>query len=114
MPVTQKPAVDDAFASLIRGTHRDPFAVLGPHVDAAGTIVVRAFQPAAQSIELRLVATGALLPMEKRAAAGLFEVRLDAERVGLTDSAKATSVEKPPADVARAGPAEHSTADVPD
>jgi 1,4-alpha-glucan branching enzyme len=70
-------ALDAAIAALIGAQHRDPFAVLGPHEDA-GTPVVRAFQPAARAMELRLVATGELLPMTKRDPAGLFEVRLDA------------------------------------
>ena len=76
MPVTQKPAADEAIAALIRGAQRDPFAVLGPHADEAGAIVVRAFQPAARSMELRIVATGALLPMEKTDPRGgrMFEV----------------------------------------
>jgi len=74
MPATQKPAADEALASLIRGTHRDPFAVLGPHAEGAA-IVIRAFQPAARSIEVRLVASGALVPMERADPAGLFEVR---------------------------------------
>ena len=76
MPVTQKPAADEAVAALIRGAQKDPFAVLGPHADATAGIVVRAFQPAARSIELRLVSTGALVPMEKTDPAGIFEVRL--------------------------------------
>jgi N-methylhydantoinase B len=41
-----------------------------------GAIVVRAFHPAARAIELHLIETGALLPMERRDPAGLFEVRL--------------------------------------
>ena len=76
MPVTQKPAADEALAALIRGAQKDPFAVLGPHADRAGGTVVRAFQPAARSIELRLVSTGALVPMEQTDPAGIFEVRL--------------------------------------
>ena len=59
--------LDTAIAALIRGSHRDPFAVLGPHRENAG-IVVRAFQPAARAIDLRLVATGELMPMTKRDA----------------------------------------------
>ena len=78
MPATQKPAVDQALASLIRGTHRDPFAVLGPHAES-GAMVIRAFQPAARSIEVRLVASGALAPMEKRDPAGVFEARLEGQ-----------------------------------
>src|SRR5260221_14666569 len=76
MPVTQKPAADEALAALIRGAQKDPFAVLGPHADRADGIVVRAFQPAARSMELRLVSTGALVPMEKTDPAGVFEVPL--------------------------------------
>src|SRR5437763_8957803 len=72
MPVTQKPALEEAIAALIRGAQRDPFSVLGPHADPAGATIVRAFQPAALAIELRLVATGALVPMEKADPAGLF------------------------------------------
>jgi 1,4-alpha-glucan branching enzyme len=68
--------LDAAIAALIHGTHRDPFAVLGPHRED-GAVVVRAFQPAAPAIDLRLVATGALLPMTRRDTAGLFELRID-------------------------------------
>jgi 1,4-alpha-glucan branching enzyme len=78
MPSASTPsALDMAIAALIGARHRDPFAVLGPHEDGGAT-VVRAFQPAARAIELRLAATGALLPMTKRDPAGLYEVRLDA------------------------------------
>jgi 1,4-alpha-glucan branching enzyme len=67
---------DPAIAALIGGTHRDPFAVLGPHSESGG-IVVRAFHPSARAVDLRLVATGALLAMTKRDEAGLYELRLD-------------------------------------
>ena len=76
MPATQKPAVEDVLASLVRGTLRDPFAVLGPHVDESGSTIVRAFHPAAKTIELRLVATNALVPMDRIDPAGVYEVRL--------------------------------------
>src|SRR5262245_34095948 len=60
---------------------RDPFAVLGPHVDDVGNgdgrTVVRAFQPAAESIELRDMATGALRPMSRADADGTWEGQLD-------------------------------------
>jgi 1,4-alpha-glucan branching enzyme len=74
MPVTQKAALDEAIAALVRGTQRDPFAVLGPHAEAGGATIIRAFQPAARSIEVRLTASNTLVPMEKRDAAGVFEV----------------------------------------
>ncbi len=78
--------LETAIAALIRGTHRDPFAVLGPHRENGG-VVVRAFQPAARAIDLRLVATGALLPMARRDPAGLYELRLDSagDAAGLPD-----------------------------
>jgi 1,4-alpha-glucan branching enzyme len=56
--------------------------VLGPHPTPGG-IVIRALQPAARSIDLRLTATGVLLPMrrvdEGDRAAGVFEIRLPGE-----------------------------------
>ena len=55
-----KPIIEDflseALAALTNGRNRDPFSVLGPHPDEEGRgTVVRAFHPAARSIELRLV-----------------------------------------------------------
>ena len=79
MAATQKPSIDDALASLVRGAHQDPFAVLGPHADERGATVVRVFQPAARSIALLLVATGTAVPMERRGPAGVFEVRLKSD-----------------------------------
>jgi len=69
-------SVDHAIAALVGGRNRDPFAILGPHRDE-GRVVVRAFQPAARAIELRLMSTGALMPMARRAD-GLFDLHLDA------------------------------------
>src|SRR5262245_61235206 len=64
----------DAIASLTNGQNRDPFAVLGPPPAAHGRgPLVRAFHPAALSIELRLLPAGNLIPMTRRLAAGLFE-----------------------------------------
>jgi 1,4-alpha-glucan branching enzyme len=75
-PVSPASQSDSAIAALIRGAHRDPFAVLGPHHEG-GAVGVRAFQPAARTIDLRLVSTGALVPMGKRDPAGIFEARID-------------------------------------
>ena len=94
MPVTQKIALDEAIAALLRGAHRDPFSVLGPHADEAGATIVRAFQPAAKSIELRLVSTGVLVPMEKTDPAGVFEVRLK------PDATEDTATDPPAEDTA--------------
>src|SRR5690349_12130445 len=74
--------IDEGVDALVVGQHPDPFSLLGPHVDDDGTPVVRAFHPAAQSIEVRLLTSGTLVPMERRAAAGFFEARLDASRLG--------------------------------
>jgi 1,4-alpha-glucan branching enzyme len=73
-------AIDAAVAALVAGANRNPFALLGPHADSGGGLVVRAFQPSARAIDLRLVATGALVPMEKRDG-GVFEVRLPPSHV---------------------------------
>jgi len=75
MAVTHKTSIDEALTALVRGTQCDPFALLGPHADEGGTIV-RAFRPAARSIDLHLVTTDTLLPMVRRGAAGIFEVRI--------------------------------------
>jgi 1,4-alpha-glucan branching enzyme len=73
MAVGRAPTLDDALSAVAAGQHRDPFAVLGPHVDETGATVIRALHPAAQSVELRLVATGALQPMIRRKKDGVFE-----------------------------------------
>ena len=84
MTVAEPPAPGDArppdpFAAevdaIVHARHRDPFAVLGPHRVDDG-LIIRAIQPSARTIDVRLVATGELLPMTPRAEAGLFEVRL--------------------------------------
>ena len=70
-------SLDAALAALVGGYHCDPFAVLGPHAEG-GTTVIRAFQPAAREMALRLAGgTGELVAMAKRDAAGVFEARVD-------------------------------------
>ncbi len=68
-----------SLAAIAEGRHRDPFAVLGPHRTPGG-FVVRALQPTARSVDLRVVETGALLPMRRAdegdRAAGVFEIRM--------------------------------------
>jgi 1,4-alpha-glucan branching enzyme len=46
-----------AIEALVQGRHGDPFSVLGPHV-VAGTRLVRAFVPGAESVEIVERATG--------------------------------------------------------
>ena len=84
MPVSHGSAADAAAAALIGGYNQDPFAVLGPHREDRD-IVVRAFQPAARQIDLRLLPSGDLLPMEKRDPSGLFEVRVPAQGDAMPD-----------------------------
>ena len=73
-------AVDTALAVLAAGTNRDPFAVLGPHVED-GALVIRAFHPAARSIDVRLIAAGELRAMTRRGPVGAFEARLSASEI---------------------------------
>jgi len=84
MAVSHGSAADGAVAALIGGYNQDPFAVLGPHGEDRG-IVVRAFQPSARQIELRLLPSGELLPMAKRDPSGLFEVRVPAQSDEMPD-----------------------------
>src|SRR5262245_60774681 len=79
MAVSRARPIDTAIAALIGGANRDPFSLLGPHVEG-GTAVVRAFYPAAERVALRLVASGAIRPMDRRNRAGLFEARVDEPR----------------------------------
>jgi 1,4-alpha-glucan branching enzyme len=65
--------VERAIAAVAAGQNRDPFAVLGPHRRGEADLVIRALQPAAQAIEIRLVASGALYPMRRVDENGLFE-----------------------------------------
>jgi len=83
MAVTYPSTPQTALAELIEGRNRDPFAVLGPHVDEEdGRIVLRAFQPAARRIDVRLPATGELVPMVRQGTAGVFEARLPRQSAG--------------------------------
>src|SRR5215210_2860068 len=68
--------LDAAITSLVTGTHRDPFAILGPHFDGHATLI-RAMHPAAHAVDVRIVATGELVPMARRNPAGVFEARID-------------------------------------
>ena len=60
---------------------RDPFSVLGPHVERDGArrpagVVIRTRQPAARSVVVRLLPSGETRPMVKIDPDGLYEVRL--------------------------------------
>src|SRR5712691_4091492 len=72
--VSPATALDTALAALAGGFNRDPFAVLGPHVEDDDR-VIRAFNPAARAMGLRLVDSGELREMKQRGPAGVFEAR---------------------------------------
>ena len=78
MSATPAPTTDDALAALAKGQNRDPFAVLGPHPEPGGGLVIRAFQPAARSIDVRLP-DGELRAMDRRNPAGLYETVVPAD-----------------------------------
>jgi len=82
MATKARSPLDAAMAALVGGTNSDPFSLLGPQVDEDGTPVVRTFQPAARSVELRLVSTGALVRMARRHSGGVYEVRLKPDATG--------------------------------
>jgi 1,4-alpha-glucan branching enzyme len=78
--------VDTAIDALIRGTNADPFAILGPHLvqtEDSPHLVIRACQPAAQSVEVVWWPAGerAVLPMARRHADGVFEAVLPVAQV---------------------------------
>ncbi|HZT78341.1 MAG TPA: 1,4-alpha-glucan branching protein GlgB [Vicinamibacterales bacterium] len=68
-------AIDPAVRALVEARNSDPFAVLGPHRDGRD-LVVRALQPSARAMDLRVRATGELRAMTRCDPAGLFEARL--------------------------------------
>jgi 1,4-alpha-glucan branching enzyme len=78
MAVSQAGGLEAAIAALIGGYNRDAFAILGPHRDDGG-VVIRAFQPAAKQIQVRLVASGETIAMKKQHPAGLYLARLGAQ-----------------------------------
>jgi 1,4-alpha-glucan branching enzyme len=51
-PDPAAPAIGEAILRVQRGTHHDPFEVLGLHVQADGSTLVRAFLPAAERVEV--------------------------------------------------------------
>jgi 1,4-alpha-glucan branching enzyme len=73
--VSSPPPVDAALAAVAAGQNADPFAVLGPHPDERGRgTVVRAFLPAARSVDLVIRPGGAVYAMARREPGGAWEV----------------------------------------
>src|ERR1051325_1220144 len=75
---------ETAIRALVEARNRDPFALLGPHREN-GAVVVRTLHPHARGVELRVMATGELRPMDKIDPGGLYEVRLDGTTDGFPD-----------------------------
>jgi len=74
MAVSSPSALESALAALASGQNGDPFAVLGPHPDDRGHGTrVRAFLPAARSVDLVLRPAGDVHPMERRQPDDVFE-----------------------------------------
>ena len=71
------PPATDAFDALAGARHSDPFSVLGAHVEA-GALVVRAFQPSAERIEV--LHAGTATEMARVHDSGVFEARLPGQR----------------------------------
>ena len=67
----------DAFDALAAARHSDPFSLLGPHVEASA-LVVRAFQPSADRVDV--MHAGAAIEMVRVHEAGVFEARLGGQR----------------------------------
>src|SRR5256886_13104413 len=79
MSVSHTNALETALKALAAGQNRDPFAVLGPHPDeSGGGLVVRAFHPAARSVELHLP-VGDSRSMTRLHPDGIFEVKVGPE-----------------------------------
>jgi 1,4-alpha-glucan branching enzyme len=83
MAVTDAAPKNPAIAALVAGRNRDPFAVLGPHVDESGAgMIVRAFQPAAKRIDVLVRSTGVAIGMTRAHPPGVFEARLPPSATG--------------------------------
>src|SRR5574340_1408817 len=72
LPGAALPVVSAPIMLLQAGTHHDPFEVLGLHPQPDGRILIRAFLPAAETVELE--ATGAR--MVRVAGTDCFELAL--------------------------------------
>jgi 1,4-alpha-glucan branching enzyme len=58
--------------AIVEGRHDDPFAVLGVH-EAGGAVVVRAFVPGAESVDVVTRDGATLASLARRHAGGFFE-----------------------------------------
>jgi 1,4-alpha-glucan branching enzyme len=85
-PVSSGRSDREAVEALAEGRGRDPFAVLGPHRAGAGErFVIRALEPAAARVDVRLVASNDLRPMRRCEEPGIFEVEVPGSPAGPPD-----------------------------
>ncbi|MEM7025188.1 MAG: 1,4-alpha-glucan branching protein GlgB [Pseudomonadota bacterium] len=61
-----------AIEALVHGDHGDPFALLGPHRDGAGRMIVRSFQPQAARVWVLDASGATLAELSREHPAGLF------------------------------------------
>ncbi len=84
-------AIREELNALVNGSHRNPFAILGPHKSETGQRVVRTFQPQAAAVFLLDTKGKVLAKMERVHDAGMFSAEFPARlrryrfRIDLTD-----------------------------
>ncbi len=64
--------MNDALKQLQHGQCHDPFSVLGRHTDAEGQVLIRAFLPHAESVEVADIGV-----MQRHQGSDIFELYLD-------------------------------------
>ncbi|MDH3280616.1 MAG: 1,4-alpha-glucan branching protein GlgB, partial [Gammaproteobacteria bacterium] len=74
------PARKPSFDAIVRGEHRDPFSVLGPHVGPEEWWV-RSFQPRAQAVDVVDEDGKVVAACQQVHDAGLYEARLPLPRI---------------------------------
>ena len=63
----------EAANAIVRGEHGDPFAVLGPHPDGRGGLVIRAFLPGAREVTVIPADGGVAQPLKPVRPDGFWE-----------------------------------------
>ncbi len=77
------PLPADAVHALVTGEHGDPFSVLGPHREAAGSVTLRALLPGATRVEVLGADGRTPRALEALHPAGLWEGRIAAAAPGV-------------------------------
>ena len=81
MPLTSHPLDENAHL-ILDAHHADPFSYLGPHQCADGSVVVRALQPFAHTLDVVLKENGETFCADLCHSNGLFEAKLPASAWG--------------------------------